>query len=137
MKTILIDLNIIIYALNGGKYHEESATIMDLCEKKIITGYICAHEITTLSYFLGKASSNISTQRTIINNLLDIFSTIQTTEKILRDSLDSKITDFEDAVIETSAIQNNIEYIVSHNLKDFKLSKVKAITPQEFLTNYF
>ena len=36
----------------------------------------------------------------IINKLLDVFSIIPATEKILRDSLQSGIDDYEDAVIE-------------------------------------
>lgn len=132
MKTILVDLNVIIYTLNQGEYYIESAKIIDLCENRKVKGFLCAHEITTLSYFLLKYSSNITKNRNMISNILDIFSLINPSEKIFRNGLISEIKDFEDAVIEISAFQNNIDYIITYNLKDFKGSRVKAVTPGEF-----
>ena len=66
-----------------------------------------------------------------ITRLLDIFSVIPTTEKILRDALFSGISDYEDAVIEASALNEKLDYIVSRNLDDFKKSKIKAIDSRE------
>ena len=48
----------------------------------------------------------------------------------------SKIKDYEDAVIESSCLKNEIDYIVSRNLKDFKNSRIKAISPKEYITEY-
>jgi len=43
------------------------------------------------------------------------------------------LTDFEDAVIEASAKEKNSSYILTRNIKDFKKSMVKVITPEELL----
>jgi hypothetical protein len=48
-------------------------------------------------------------------------------------SLYSEIDDCEDAVIEVSSNINNVEYILTRNIKDFKKSIIKAITPEELL----
>ena len=42
----------------------------------------------------------------------------------------------EDAVIEISSQENEIDYIVSRNLNDFKKSNVKTVSPTEFLSLY-
>ena len=39
----------------------------------------------------------------------------------------------ENAVIEVSAKEKNAGYIVTRNIKDFKKSSVKAVTPEELL----
>jgi predicted nucleic acid-binding protein len=54
-------------------------------------------------------------------------------EEILRKSLHSDIADFEDAVIETSAVEKNADYIITRDIKDFGKSSVRAITPEELL----
>jgi len=133
MKNILIDLNVIIYTLNQSDYYLESAKIIDLCERKKLKGFVCGHEITTLSYFLFKKSISRISNKKIISNILDIFSIINTNEKIFREALLSDMSDYEDAVIEVSVFQNNIDFIITYNLKDFFNSRVKAMTPGEFL----
>lgn len=48
-------------------------------------------------------------------------------------ALDSEIDDVEDAVIEISAIDNSVDFVLTRNIKDFKKSKVPAKTPEELL----
>jgi len=67
----------------------------------------------------------------IINKLLDIFSVIPITEKILRNALSSSIEDYEDAVIEVSAISEGIDYIVSRDIKDFGKGKIECLSALE------
>ena len=56
MKKVLVDLNIVLDFLNKRNFHKEAARLIDMCMQKELAGFICAHEITTLSYF----SRNIS-----------------------------------------------------------------------------
>ena len=49
MIKILIDLNIILDFLNKRNFHVEAAQLINMCVEKKISGYICAHEVTTLS----------------------------------------------------------------------------------------
>ena len=132
MKKILIDLNIILDFLNKRNYHEEAAQLINMCVEEKLSGYICAHEVTTLSYFLLKEQKDKTRVINTITALLDIFNIIPIDESILRDSLISPITDYEDAVIEVSSMKTNIDYIISRNISDFKLSRVQAYTPEQF-----
>ena len=52
---------------------------------------------------------------------------------ILNKALKSKIKDYEDAVIEQSALLNECDLIITRNTKDFENGKVKSIIPKEFL----
>ena len=49
MKKVLIDLNIILDFLNRRNFHQEAAQVINMCAENTLTGYICAHEVTTLS----------------------------------------------------------------------------------------
>ena len=54
MAKILIDLNIILDFLNKQNYHREAADLINRCAEHAVSGYLCAHEVTALSYFLVK-----------------------------------------------------------------------------------
>ena len=69
---------------------------------------------------------------TTISTLLDIFQIIPIDETILKAALLSPITDYEDAVIEVSAVKFNVDYILSRNISDFKLSRIPTYTPEQF-----
>ena len=132
MKKILIDLNIILDFLNKRNFHQEAAQLINMCVENKLSGYICAHEVTTLSYFLLKEQKDKTKVINTITALLDIFHVISIDESILRDSLISPITDYEDAVIEVSSMKANIDYIISRNISDFKSSRIPTYTPEQF-----
>ena len=112
MKKVLIDLNIILDFLNKRNFHQEAARLINMCAESVLTGYICAHEVTILSYSLFKEQKDKNKVVTTISTLFDIFQIIPIDETILRTSLLSPITDYEDAVIEVSAVKFNIDYIL-------------------------
>ena len=132
MKKILIDLNIILDFLNKRNFHREAAQLIDMCVEKKVAGYICAHEVTTLSYFLLKNQKDTAKVTNTITALLDIFNVIPIDESILRDALLSPISDYEDAVIEVSSMKAHIDCIISRNISDFKLSRIQTYTPEQF-----
>ena len=133
MKKILIDLNIILDMLNKRQDHESAARIINKCFSRNVKGFICSHEITTLAYFLEKEEYPKEKINFTITKLLDIFTVISATEKILRNALISEIMDYKDAVIEASALNEKIDFIVSRNLNDFKKSKINAMDAKEAL----
>lgn len=134
MKKVLVDINIILDMLAKRDDHQSSAGIFDLCAKRVIKGHLCSHEITTISYFLEKYSYPRKKTTQIISGLLDVFTIIPTIETILREALQSPIKDFEDAVIEVSAIRENVDCIITRNLKDFKPGRVDCFTGSEYLS---
>ena len=123
MKKLLIDLNIIIDFLNKRDDHEAALVVYDKCVKQEVKGYVSSHEITTLSYFLGKKKYDRVKRNRIISNLLDNLSVLTANKEILRKSLISELEDYEDAVIDELALNAGIDYLITRNLKDFKKSR--------------
>jgi predicted nucleic acid-binding protein len=133
MKNIVIDINIFMDFLFKRQGHENVVEIFKLCMKGSIKGFTCAHEITTLCYFLDKAEKDKSKTKKVISRLMKRFTVIEINEELLNKALYSEIDDFEDAVIEVSAIERNADYIITRNIKDFKKSVIPAKTPEEML----
>ena len=133
MKTILIDLNIILDYLNKREGHEKALEIIIQCCLKKAKGFICAHEITTLSYFLEKESKDKNKNIKTISGILEMFEIIEINKAILEKALLLNINDYEDAVIVASASEKGINYIITKNIKDFKNSQIKVLLPEEYL----
>jgi predicted nucleic acid-binding protein len=55
------------------------------------------------------------------------------TEKEIQHALSSNYQDFEDAVQVFTALNGKIDYIITRNIKDFKLSPIPALTADQFL----
>jgi predicted nucleic acid-binding protein len=133
MKNITLDVNILMDFLFKRDGHEKAAEVFKYCSKKEINGFICAHEITTLSYFLERSVKDRNKIKKSISGIMKRFNIIEINEGLLNNALDSAIDDFEDAVVEVSSKEKNVEYIITRNIKDFKRSLVKALTPEELL----
>jgi predicted nucleic acid-binding protein len=133
MKSILVDLNVILDYLDKRPGHEKALEIViQSCLKKV-TGFVCAHEITTLSYYLEKNARDRNKNIKILSGIMKMFTIIEVNEKILNAALHSGLTDYEDAVIEVSAMEKAVDYIITRNIKDFKNSTIKALLPEEYL----
>ena len=133
MKTILVDLNIILDYLEDREGCENAGKIFSKCFLRKLKGYVCAHEITTLSYFLGKIRNSRTENIKIISGIMRVFEIIEINKAVLESALLSNITDFEDAVIVESAKMKKVDFILTHNIKDFKNSPVPAMLPEECL----
>jgi predicted nucleic acid-binding protein len=136
MKKIVIDINILMDFLFKREGHEKVAEIFQICSKGDIQGLVCAHEITTLNYFLDKTIKDRTKVKKSISGIMQHFEIIGVDRELLEKALASEIDDFEDAVIEVSSSKEKAEYILTRNIRDFKKSIVNAITPEELLVIY-
>jgi predicted nucleic acid-binding protein len=69
----------------------------------------------------------------ILSKIMKMFSVLDLNSSVLNKALKSKIKDYEDAVIEQSALLNECDLIITRNIKDFENGKVQSIIPKEFL----
>jgi predicted nucleic acid-binding protein len=54
-------------------------------------------------------------------------------DKVLELALVSDFKDFEDAIQYHTALENDIDIIITRNKKDFKNSKIPVLTAKEYL----
>ena len=130
---VLIDTNVILDVwLAREPFWRDSAKLLAKIEQKEIDGVICPTTVTTLHY-LGKKVLGDQKARKLIKGLL-VISKIGTVSKgSFKKALESEIKDFEDAVIESVAIIEGVDFIATRNLKDFKKSRVDPREPAYFI----
>ncbi|MDR0568446.1 MAG: hypothetical protein LBG87_04505 [Spirochaetaceae bacterium] len=90
MKNVVIDINIFMDFLFKRQGHENVMEIFKFHIKGNIKGFICAHEITTLCYFLDKAEKDKIKTKKVISRLMKQFNVIEINETVLNKALNSK-----------------------------------------------
>jgi predicted nucleic acid-binding protein len=131
---IFFDKNIIIDVfLDRKPFSEHASYLMSKVERSEITGFLCASTVTTIHCLLSKY---LDKEKAIesINSLMALFEVASVNRLVIENALQSKFTDFEDAVLHESARHAGAEYIITRNIKDFKKTKIPAFTPTEFLS---
>jgi predicted nucleic acid-binding protein len=134
-KHIFLDTNILVdLVANRKPFSENAISIFDYCQKSNIKMYSTSHSIATLHY-IAKKMVDEKELRLIIEDLLDTISIIAVTESILKKSLKSNHKDFEDAIQIVSAQSfNDMNCIVTRDLKDYKYAEINVLTPDDFLS---
>lgn len=134
---ILIDTNVLIDYLSGREpYFGLADKIIRLCRSAEITGYMAAHSIPNMFFILRK-DYDTDTRRIMIKALLNIVTVSGLDENKILIALDRKdFKDFEDCLQDECAVAVSADYVVTRKAKDYSVSRVKAVTPEEFLAIY-
>lgn len=133
---ILIDTCVIIDALQARKPFNEGAekVILAVAQNKC-EGYITAKSVTDIYYLIHRCTHSDSETRNIISKVLMIINILDTTGIDIKKAMLSEMSDYEDAVMVETALRENVDLIVTRNIKDFVKAKVKVKTPKEFIDN--
>ena len=134
MKRIFVDTNIVIDLLSRREsFFEEAASLFSLADKKQVELSVSSLTIANTSYVLLRQMDSAKA-KSILRRLRLIVKILQLDDKIIGLALnDEAFSDFEDGLQYFTAIENGQELIITRNLKDFKNSKVPAMTAKQFI----
>ena len=134
MKKLFIDTNIVIDLLSRREpFFYESAKLFSLADKKIIELNISSLTVANTSYTLLR-KTDTKKAKEILRKLRLIVNILPLDDKIIGLALnDDSFSDFEDGLQYFTAIENNQDFIITKNLKDFKASKLPVMTARQFV----
>jgi predicted nucleic acid-binding protein len=131
--SLLIDTIIIVDLLSKRKnFYQEAQELFTLADQQEIKLYISSLTFANTHYLLSKELNSNEARKVLIKFKL-LVSILPLDEKILELSLSSDFNDFEDAIQYYTALENNINTIITRNKKDFKTSKLPVLTAKEYL----
>jgi predicted nucleic acid-binding protein len=137
MKSVLIDTDVLLdFYLDLKPFSDDSLQLLLKCEQKQFRAYITPVIVANTYYILRRQATHhyVIERLQILLNTITILSMDQ---KQVLAALESKFTDFEDALQYFSAVNSNkIDAIITRNIKDFKKSALPVFTPNEFLATF-
>ena len=131
---ILVDTHVVLdLLLDRSPFSDAAARIFSLVENSEVEAALCATTVTTIDYLLSRSLPR-DEAKTALQRLLELFEIAPVNRSVLEEALQSRMPDFEDAVLSHAANLVGAAAIVTRNTKDFRHSPVKALDPHEFLS---
>jgi predicted nucleic acid-binding protein len=134
MSRILIDTNIVIDLLSRRKeFYDEAANLFSRADKNELVLTISSLTFANTNYILTKLKT-AKEAREILRKFKFLVEILSLDDKITQLALsDDDFPDFEDGLQYYSAMENQIDLIITRNKKDFKNSNIPVFTAKEFL----
>jgi len=131
--TVLLDTNVVLdILLNRKPWYKEAALIFSLSKHRFIKSYLSASSITDV-FYLAQKERGKPYAKDSLKSILKVISPATVTERDIFKALELDWEDFEDSVQYIIGESVAVDYIVTRNTNDFSLSKIKALTPKQFL----
>jgi predicted nucleic acid-binding protein len=134
MKSLLVDTNIVIDLLaKRDPFYIDAALLFSMADKKLLKLGVSSLTFANTNYILLKVKTN-DEAKAILRKFKLLADVLPLDAKIVDLALnDTDFTDFEDALQYYTAIENNLDTIITRNLKDFKKSKIPVMTAEQYL----
>lgn len=131
---ILIDTNVILdILLKREPFFEASYGALKQAAVNDTECLVSITAITDIFYLLRKGLGDTGKAKKSLERLLQLIIIADVLALDIQAALSDSLPDFEDAVVYAVAARNKVDYILTRNTKDFEVSAVPVITPQDFL----
>ncbi|MBQ9312433.1 MAG: PIN domain-containing protein [Bacteroidales bacterium] len=131
---IFLDTNIVIdYLTEREPWYFYSLAVIKKIRKN--NDILCCSYLTysTAEYILTRLKFPLEIRRKKLNIWNQLCQTTNIDSFIVKQSLNSSFKDLEDAIQYFSALNFGAETIIARNKKDFELSDITILEPEEFL----
>ena len=130
----LIDTCVIVDALQSRTpFCKAAEGVFLAAANRRFDGFLSAKSVADIYYLTHRATHSDGETRKLLGKLFTLFDLLDTTGMDCRRALSSDIADYEDAVMAESALRGEIDCIVTRNLKDYRASPVRTVSPEAFL----
>lgn len=135
MRSLFVDTNIVLDLLSKRKPHYyDAAKLFSLADKQQIELAVSSLTFVNAHYILCKEMSDTKA-RAILRRFKILVKVLPLDDKIIDLSLNADFADFEDAIQYFTALESQLEIIITRNIKDFKLSEIPVMTAGEYLNS--
>ena len=130
---MLLDTDILVdVALNREPFSGPASELLDFLSRGGVRVFVAWHTISNLYYILGRSEGD-SRARQFIADLCRFVSVAETGTDDILYAASLPMRDFEDAMQVAAARACGARQIVTRNARDFELSPIPAINPEEAL----
>jgi predicted nucleic acid-binding protein len=137
MTRLFIDTNIVIDLLSKREPHyAESAILFSLADRNKIALSVSALTFANTAYVLLKQLKTGKVKE-ILRKLRVLIQVLPLDDKTIGLALnDESFADFEDGLQYYTALENDMDIIITRNLKDFKSAKIPVMTAEQFIETF-
>ena len=133
MKKLFFDTDVILdISIKREMDIKDSVKILNSIEEGLYKGYTSSVIFSNIYYIQRKLiGHDISIK--FLKKLRLLLTVLNVNDQILQKALESEFKDFEDAIQYFTALENNIDCIITRNVDDYTKSLIPVYSPTEFL----
>ncbi|MEO6302318.1 MAG: PIN domain-containing protein, partial [Bacteroidia bacterium] len=133
MAKIFVDTDVCLDLLSGRKpFNAVAEKLFSLADLGKIKICVSSLSFANIDYVLRSQYSANNSRQTLARFKI-LVTVLPVDTRTIDLAIASDFSDFEDAIQYFSAIENGITIIVTRNIKDFKKSTIKVVTPETYL----
>ena len=133
MDKLLVDTNIVIDLLSRREeFYAEAQQLFTLSDYNKVKLFVSSLTIANTHFLLSREKTGAEARKILVKFKI-LAKVLPLTDKILELALVSDFKDFEDAIQYHTALENDLEIIITWNKKDFKNSVLPVLTAKEYL----
>jgi predicted nucleic acid-binding protein len=130
---ILLDCDVLLdQMLRREPFLADSTRIFNACEAGKIHGAIAWHSLANAYYVADEGERALK----FFEDLLSFVEVVGGDTESALEAIRSGFSDFEEALQSVCAKQFEADFIVTRNVKDYKLSSIKAVSPSDFIGKF-
>ena len=133
MDKVFADTDVVLDLLSQrNPFYQAAAELFSLSDMGEIKVFVSPLTFANVNYILTKQYSPDKARRMLLK-FKTLVTLLSIDDKIIELALTSEFTDFEDGVQYFTAIEGGIKILLTRNLKDYKISVIPVMTPQQYL----
>lgn len=130
---VMFDTNVLLDVLLGrAPFCEAAAQLLGHAERGKISGYMSAHMVPHMMHLVGRMIGGEKARKEV-QHFLFLLEVAPVSRAVLEAAFRSKVTDFEDAVVDEAARAVQADVIASRNTSDFKRAVTPVAEPEQLL----
>jgi len=133
LKKIFFDTDVILdISIEREMDIKDSVKIINFVENGLYSGYTSSI-IFSNTYYIQRKLIGHDVAINFLKNLRLLLTVLNVDDLIIKKALESEFKDFEDAIQYYTAVENNMDCIITRNVDDYKKSIIPIYTPTELL----
>ncbi|MDU9050810.1 MAG: PIN domain-containing protein [Candidatus Electrothrix sp. Rat3] len=130
---VFLDTDVILDLLTEREPHFEAAVELFLqIQDKTIQAYTSPVIIANIFYILNRHLDRQKAIQSLIK-LKSLVKVLNCGDRVIELALSSDFKDFEDSIQYYTALENNIDILITRNVKDYKTANITLSTPLEYI----
>jgi predicted nucleic acid-binding protein len=133
MEKVFVDTDIILDLLSYRQpFYIYAANLFSMADKNEIKIFVSSLAFANLNYILSKQYSAAQARKLLLK-FKTLVTVLPVNDKVLDLALSSDFKDFEDGIQYFAAIENNLQIILTRNLKDYKTAEIAVMTAEQYV----
>ena len=130
---VFLDTDVILDLLTEREPHFEAAVELFLqIQDRTIQAYTSPVIIANIFYILNKHLGRQKAIQSLIK-LKSLVKVLNCGDRVIELALSSDFKDFEDSIQYYTALENNIDILITRNVKNYKTANITISTPLEYI----